>query len=313
MSGQSYILKSVISLDDAEWKFQVPGLPRPQKLNEKGWVKKVSIRTDARKRRHSMILTLEKIPINRALKSHPLDHFVLVSIDQFRQLKTRQSDEVIRAEGQLQPSIWSDCTAYVTRFLREGISIQGVHYNFYGHSNSQLKSRSCFLLAGPKDEVSRTVEALGDFSKMKTVAKKAKRIGLLFSAAQVATTVPYDRVEDISDVESPDYVFTDGCGLISPGFARDLARRIRIVFRDTRYTPSVFQIRYRGYKGVVTMDPRMARGKTWLRLRKSMKKFSGGNDDSFAAVDYSKVLMIWHGTFLLSSFFFFCLIASLHH
>ncbi|KAG8358760.1 hypothetical protein FVEN_g3747 [Fusarium venenatum] len=123
---------------------------------------------------------------------------------------------------------------------------------------------------------------------MKTVGKKAKRIGLLFSSAKTAMDISPDRCEDIPDIETTDYVFTDGCGLIAPSLAQDLSRRTRIIFRDTRYTPSVFQIRYRGYKGVVTVDWRMKKQKTQLKFRKSMKKFSGGDDHSFAVVEYSK-------------------------
>lgn len=33
----------------------------------------------------------------------------------------------------------------------------------------------------------------------------------------------------------------------------------------------------------------MAKGGTWLKMRKSMKKFSGGDDLSFSVVEYSKV------------------------
>ncbi|KAJ5052606.1 hypothetical protein J3E74DRAFT_388204, partial [Bipolaris maydis] len=65
--------------------------------------------------------------------------------------------------------------------LVSGLTINGVTYNFFGHSNSQLKSRSCFLYAASKEEISIKVEAMGDFSKLKSVGKKAKRIGLLFS------------------------------------------------------------------------------------------------------------------------------------
>ncbi|KAM0345841.1 hypothetical protein ACHAPU_006195 [Fusarium lateritium] len=101
-------------------------------------------------------------------------------------------------------------------------------------------------------------------------------------------TINPDRCEDIADIESADYIFTDGCGLIAPHLAKELARRTKIIFRDSRYTPSVFQIRYRGYKGVVTLDPRIAKQKSLLKFRKSMKKFGGGDDHSFAVVDYSK-------------------------
>ncbi|KAL6698127.1 RNA dependent RNA polymerase domain-containing protein [Trichoderma pleuroticola] len=124
---------------------------------------------------------------------------------------------------------------------------------------------------------------------MKTVAKKAKRIGLLFSVARAAMQVDPKKVEDIPDIEVGDFIFTDGCGLIAPGLASQLSRRIKISFRNMRYTPSVFQIRYRGYKGVVTLDPTMPKGGPWLKMRKSMKKFSGGDDLSFSVVEYSKV------------------------
>ncbi|KAI0435606.1 RNA-dependent RNA polymerase [Xylaria telfairii] len=125
---------------------------------------------------------------------------------------------------------------------------------------------------------------------MKTVAKKTKRIGLLFSSAQAATNVDPGRCEDIPDVENDNYVFTDGCGLVSPNFARKISRCLRLVFRDRRYSPSVFQIRYRGYKGVVTLDPTMVDPHTVLKFRKSMKKFSGGEDISFCVIGYSKLL-----------------------
>jgi regulator of nonsense transcripts 1 len=173
-----------------------------------------------------------------------------------------------------------------------------VQYNFYGHSNSQLKSRTCFLYAAPKPDISQKIEALGDFTKMKTVAKKAKRIGLLFSVAEIATTVQPDRCEDIQDVETKDYIFTDGCGLISPKLAHELARKVGVAFRNIRYTPSVFQIRYRGYKGVVMLDLGM-KGKTLIKFRKSMKKFSGASDMSFSVIEYSKVFISCYNSDLI--------------
>ena len=100
--------------------------------------------------------------------------------------------------------------------------------------------------------------------------------------------VPSLRCQDIDDVERDGFIFTDGCGLIAKGFVQLLAAKKPIVFRDRRYLPSVLQIRYQGYKGVVAIEPRMEKG-IWLKLRKSMKKFSGTRDMSFAVVEYSKV------------------------
>lgn len=130
---------------------------------------------------------------------------------------------------------------------------------------------------------------MGDFSKLKSVGKKAKRIGLLFSSAEVALDLPPDRCQDINDVATKQYIFTDGCGLISVQLANHLAQKRNILFRNRRYLPSVYQIRYRGYKGVLTLDPTL-RGQIQVQFRASMRKFKNSPDYSLAIVDYSKVL-----------------------
>jgi regulator of nonsense transcripts 1 len=280
-----------ISLDDREWKFQVPNLPPARELDQRRLVKTLSLLTT--NKRNEIVLTLETALDNRAIRGDPLNRFLVVSIAEFRAQPPRaQGSQSSPSDTRdtLQPVTPREFADYATKLLKAGVTLQGVHYNFYGHSNSQLKSRTCFLYAAPKEIISRKVEALGDFAKMKTVAKKAKRIGLLFSTAKVAMIVSPDRVEDIPDIESADYIFTDGCGMIAPVLAQELSRRVGIVFRDRRYTPSVMQIRYRGYKGVVTVDPTMSSDKkTLLKLRKSMKKFAGGEDHSFSVVEHSKV------------------------
>lgn len=129
---------------------------------------------------------------------------------------------------------------------------------------------------------------MGDLSKLKSVAKKAKRIGLLFSSAEMALTLSPNRCEDINDINFNGYNFTDGCGLISVQLANQLVQRRRIAFRGQRYRPSVFQIRYRGYKGVLTLDPALT-GQIQVQFRESMRKFKDAQDHSFSVVDYSKV------------------------
>jgi hypothetical protein len=289
-------LQNHISLDDREWKFKVPNLPPARELDQRRLVKTLGLLTT--RGRNELVLTLETASDNRAIRADPLNRFLVVSIAEFRAQPRAQDSRSSRSDtrGALQPLTPRECADYATKLLKAGVILQGVHYNFYGHSNSQLKSRTCFLYAAPKDIISRKVESLGDFAKMKTVAKKAKRIGLLFSSAKVAMAVSPDRVEDIPDIESADYIFTDGCGMIAPVLAQELSRRVGIVFRDRRYTPSVMQIRYRGYKGVVTVDPTMASNKKiLLKMRKSMKKFAGGDDHSFSVVEHSKVRYRGHG------------------
>jgi len=277
------VLHGSIQLEDNEWKYQVPNLPLPSTLNPQRLIKSISLVSTPEKQ--NILLKLQEISPNRAISTDPLNNFVQVSFSNFRLHVPKIGDS--SSDSETQPATARESADYIERFLKAGVTLNGVHYNFYGHSNSQLKSRSCFLLAASKAEIEQKIEALGDFRKIKTVAKKAKRIGLLFSTAQIAMILEPNRCEDIEDVEFKDYIFTDGCGLISPRFAHQLVQRRKIAFRNIPYTPSVFQIRYRGYKGVLMIDLGM-KGGIQAKFRKSMKKFSGGEDLSFAVVEYSK-------------------------
>jgi len=71
----------------------------------------------------------------------------------------------------------------------------------------------------------------------------AKRIGLLYSEAEIDYTLDPKWIKDIADIKSGDEVFSDGCGLISVNLAKQLSKKRRIMFRGARYTPCVFQIR----------------------------------------------------------------------
>lgn len=79
---------------------------------------------------------------------------------------------------------------------------------------------------------------------MRNNVSGAKRIGLLFSEAQVDLDLDPRWVQDIPDIKAGDELFSDGCGLISKRLAIQLSKKKRVIFRDFRYTPSVFQIRY---------------------------------------------------------------------
>ena len=233
-----------------------------------------------------MTLRFEKHSPNRAIDLQHLDRYVSVSFDKFRLQYIPQAGQGGVASGEFQSAPMRESIDYIVRLLQSGIHINGVHYNWYGHSNSQLKSKTCFLYASSKEEAAKIIESLGQFPT-KSVAKNSKRIGLLFSAAKMATTLQPDRCQDIPDIRKDDYIFTDGCGLISVHFARLLVQKANICFRNKRYTPSVFQIRYRGYKGVLTLHPEL-QGKVLVQFRESMKKFSGCEDLSFSVVDNSK-------------------------
>jgi hypothetical protein len=275
------VLQKSVHPEDEVWDYHVPNLPSPQSTNAAGFVKCVSVVSSAEKQQ--ITLRFEPAPVNRVTRDDVLDRFLLLSFSDFR-----LQWPAISAEGEPRRATGRENGDYMTRMLVNSVKTNGIAYNFFGHSNSQLKSRSCFMYAASKGQISTKIEAMGDLSKLKSVGKKAKRIGLLFSSAEVSLSLPPDRCQDIDDVANKDYIFTDGCGLISLPFARLLAQRRHIIFRNRKYLPSVFQIRYRGYKGVLTLDPTL-KPQIWTQFRKSMRKFKDSPDHSFAVVDYSKV------------------------
>ena len=287
LANLAIILQDSVKPNDCKWSYSIPNLPKKSELDSQGLIKSVSVISSSTQQ--SIILRFTRPSANRATANAPLNQFISISFAEFRlQLF---NDALAKKGGGVPsstPATSKESADYVTRLLQHGITINGVTYNFYGHSNSQLKSRTCFLFAASKEQIALKVENLGDFSKMKSVAKKAKRIALLFSAAETVCTVQPEYCEDIPDVASKDYNFTDGCGLISENFVKLLVKTMNIRFRNQRYMPSVFQIRYRGYKGVLMVDPTM-KGKTKIQFRESMRKFKGGEDLSFSVIEYAKV------------------------
>lgn len=64
-------------------------------------------------------------------------------------------------------------------------------------------------MCGTQEHVDQEVEKFGVFN-METVAKKAKRIGLLFSTSHVILDIDPSRCRDIADIERESHIFTDG-------------------------------------------------------------------------------------------------------
>jgi RNA-dependent RNA polymerase len=79
-------------------------------------------------------------------------------------------------------------------------------------------------------------------------------------------TVDFHNEEWLPDIRRNGYCFSDGIGRVSPDLADLMARALGIC------TPSAFQIRYRGCKGVIVVYPPWA-GQMRLSLRRSMEKF----------------------------------------
>ncbi|KAF8021159.1 hypothetical protein BT93_G1554 [Corymbia citriodora subsp. variegata] len=175
----------------------------------------------------------------------------------------------------------TDLYERILSILKNGIRIGDKNFEFLAFSSSQLRENSAWLFAPTNGCTAATIrEKMGEFSQIRNVAKYAARLGQSLSSSTETLNVGRDEFEAIPDVENADYVFSDGIGKISGEFARKVARKCG--FKG--YTPSAFQIRYGGYKGVVAVDPT---SHVKLSLRRSMFKYES-NETKLNVLGWSK-------------------------
>ncbi|KAL3143108.1 hypothetical protein ABBQ38_003381 [Trebouxia sp. C0009 RCD-2024] len=162
---------------------------------------------------------------------------------------------------------------YIEQVVTNGITIDGHEFHFLGHSNSQLAEKTCVLYeCNDRKAADALLAQWGDFASISNPAKCAKRIGLLFSGMQPMAGLSDISHKMIPDVQAHGFNFTDGCGLMSPCLALALAVKSKLTFGSQRYIPSVVQLRYRGFKGVVQLQPGLQEPFD-LQLRPSQEKF----------------------------------------
>ncbi|KAK9930039.1 hypothetical protein M0R45_027098 [Rubus argutus] len=212
---------------------------------------------------------------NRVLRNYPEDgdNFLRVSFVDEDLGKMRSVDLSPRtscAEGERRTRVYER----ILSTLRDGIVIGKKKFEFLAFSKSQLRENSVWLFASRRGLSAQDIrDWMGDFGPIRNVARHAARLGQLFSSSRETFSVGSDEIEVIPDVKIETggikYCFSDGIGKISPEFAEIVARKCGL-----SSTPSAFQIRYGGYKGVVAVDPTLSNK---LSLRKSMLKFNSQN------------------------------------
>jgi hypothetical protein len=129
-----------------------------------------------------------------------------------------------------------------------------------------------FIQNGVLIHSKHVIEDLGDFSQIHCSAKCAARIGQAFSDTIHAVPVNDDVyvTEDFPDTERNGRCFSDGCGTISLEMLEKAWQSLPPDHQKLR--PTILQVRYRGAKGVLSLDTRLL-GKQLL-VRKSMTKYT---------------------------------------
>lgn len=223
---------------------------------------------------------------NRVLRrySEYTDNFLRISFVDEDLEKVHSTD--LSPRGSLaQPGRRTEIFGRILSILQNGISIGDKKFEFLAFSSSQLRENSAWMFAPIGGCTAATIrESLGEFQHIRNVAKYAARLGQSLSSSTETLSVEWYETETIPDVEvlngSKCYNFSDGIGKISEDFAKKVAKKCG--FKG--YTPSAFQIRYAGYKGVVAIDPTSP---FKLSLRKSMRKYES-SDTKLNVLAWSK-------------------------
>ncbi|KAH3869363.1 uncharacterized protein LOC127868002 isoform X1 [Dreissena polymorpha] len=177
--------------------------------------------------------------------------------------------------------------------LIKGVKVNGQNYEFLGCSASGIKERKCYMWKGTQFEVKDILKQCGDFNEIKTVSKYLARISLLFSTVQFTSIEINDhRIIMDRDIEHAGYVFSDGCGSIGRTLAKELVTQLRDKPLDSNYVPSVFQVRFQGYKGVLAIDPSIDADS--ILVRPSMKKFDTNMFPKLGVCGFSKPYTFGH-------------------
>ena len=172
--------------------------------------------------------------------------------------------------------------------LNGGISVAGRVYTFLGFSHSSLRARSVwfsapFVYQNTPVFASLIIKSLGEFDEIKSPARQAARIGQAFSETPYSISLDDCQitVTMIDDVERNDRVFSDGVGTISLAAAES----IWDVLPDSKGSPTCFQIRSAGAKGMLSLDVQLPGKK--IRFRPSMVKFESPDKENLGICDTS--------------------------
>ncbi|CAE6400888.1 unnamed protein product [Rhizoctonia solani] len=186
MAPVEFVLRAPLQPDEDTWTFDLPS-PLPPPCRGQGKLLRFAP--------EGLVLTLDQFPSNRVLHQDIPDQYILAS---FSALRFKDNPPSAAAN-------------YIQRVLTKGLFLNGQQYRFYHHSNSQLRSRSCWLRAANTDEeLDRRIEKLCDVSKINNIAKRAKRIGLLFSGAEIDWNLDPTHTKDIPDISLGEELFSDG-------------------------------------------------------------------------------------------------------
>ncbi|KAK6355521.1 hypothetical protein TWF696_004620 [Orbilia brochopaga] len=169
------------------------------------------------------------------------------------------------------------------------LRIGGRTFNFLGFSQSSLRTHAAWFMAPFQSrnsvddwvDVTSVIRQLGDFGSIRIPGKCAARIGQAFTDTIANVRITPSMVARTPDITrtggGKTYTFSDGCGTIS-------IQLLDMIWKKggydlNRFQPTIFQIRFGGAKGVVSVDTRLP--DCQLKIRNSMVKFDASQHTTF--------------------------------
>ncbi|KAJ7387487.1 hypothetical protein OS493_000817 [Desmophyllum pertusum] len=177
-----------------------------------------------------------------------------------------------------------DATRFCRKVLEEGIFCHQQVYFFLGHSDDQLKKKSCYLMSASHENIHALLSQFGDFLEERNLGKRARNIGMLFSTLNKPLSLAKDeyKIEPKRGVFRS-YTLTDECGFMSPNFSSEVQR----IF-ELDYQPSAIQVRYRGIEGMLALKEDLTEVK--VQFYESMQKFVTPNENMPEVLDFIDVV-----------------------
>ncbi|KAL5534416.1 hypothetical protein ACEPAG_878 [Sanghuangporus baumii] len=221
---------------------------------------------------------------NRVIRKYPekKDHFLRV---------TFVEEDNLRLRFDTRTNVRSFIDSHVGSILRNGLAVGGRRFEFLHYSQSALKDHAVWFILPFVDPISKCrvdaksiIDSLGTFTDLPfdkrliyCPARYAARISQAFTTTDSSISIdPGDFVieDDIKGLSGS--CFTDGVGTVSRELADEmwklLCSKRRRGFRSPDHPrPRAFQIRFRGSKGMISVDHTLS-GRA-LVLRPSMIKF----------------------------------------
>uniref|UniRef100_A0A1I7U5Y1 RNA-directed RNA polymerase n=1 Tax=Caenorhabditis tropicalis TaxID=1561998 RepID=A0A1I7U5Y1_9PELO len=187
------------------------------------------------------------------------------------------------------------------KYLEYGVRVANRDFAFLGCSNSQMRDNGAYFMvrytqvqlekylesrgirdgkppASYKPLIMEVRRHLGKFENTGNVPKMMARLGQCFTQSRLTgvelNRSNYMRTFDLEggktvELVGDKYTFSDGVGLMSYQFAQDISRMMNF----DKSVPSCFQIRFRGMKGVIAVDPFLDEYRQWTKILGLPKQF----------------------------------------